>query len=133
MLTANQIDMVAYQLGDYLERIPDYRHHPVTQRYLEGTSISTDIELLSYLCDMLLSVMHKEHNLVNLISVRLKLIEARKALQDDCLAEAAAYADELLLVLTHDLDKLSDATRDKATTLLTRYRLSRSMAGVGNV
>ncbi len=130
MLTISQIDMVAYQLGDYLERIPDYRSHPVTQRYLEGCSIATDIELLSYLCDMLISVMHKEHNLVNLLSLRLKLIDTRKALQDDCLNEAANYADELLVILTRDLDKMSDATREKATNLLTRYRLSRTMAGV---
>lgn len=127
MLTTEQIDMVAIQLGRYIEVIPDYRSNPITKHYQNGSSITTDINLLSYLCDLLIPAMDREHNLVNLLSIRLKLIEAKRDIQQDAQAEATRYADELLAVLTEDVNSLSAGTKEKALTLLTRYKLAKSM------
>lgn len=127
MLTTEQIDMVALQLGKYIDVIPDYRNHPVTKHYQNGSSLNTDINLLSYLCDLLIPAIEREHNLVNLISIRLKLIEVKRAIQQDAQAEATRYADELLGVLTDDINNLSANTKERALTLLTRYKLAKSM------
>lgn len=127
MLTVEQLDLVATQLGRYVELIPDYRNSPITKHYQNGSTIATDINLLSYLCDMLISVMDKEHNLVNLISVRLKLIEVKRALQQDSQAEATRYADELLMLMSDDINNLSPTTKDRALSLLTRYKLAKSI------
>jgi hypothetical protein len=128
MLTTDQIDFVATQLGRYVDVIPDYRTNPITKHYKDGGGgINTDITLLSYLCDLLIPVIEREHNLVNLISVRLKLIELKRAYQQDAQAEATRYADELLAVLAEDIDKLTPSTKDKALTLLTRYKLAKSL------
>lgn len=127
MLTVEQLDLVATQLGRYVELIPDYRNSPITKHHQNGSTIATDINLLSYLCDMLISVMDKEHNLVNLISVRLKLIEVKRALQQDSQAEATRYADELLMLMSDDINNLSPTTKDRALSLLTRYKLAKSI------
>lgn len=126
MLTIKQIDMVASQLGNYLET-NNYRNDPVTLRYLEDTSVATDIELLSYLCDMLISRIKKEHNLVNLLGLRLKLIELKRGLQSELILESVGYAEELLSLFSLEIDKLSPSAKDRALNLLTKYRLSKSM------
>lgn len=130
MITVQQIDYVAAQLAQYADLIPDIKNNPITRLYESGTSVTTDITLLSYLCDQLVGVLAKEHNVVSLIATRLKLIELKRCVQQDAQAEAVRYADELLTLLTDDIAHLNDATKEKALTLLTRYKLTKSMSAL---
>ena len=130
MLSANQLTRLSASLHQYF---PDgLGMNEIVRAYDENDTldIMSELKLIYLKLELISSLKMKDYNLVKVYELSLRTLQLMAEVNEGRSAEARGYAHEIIMLLAEHSSHLPVETHDRLNSLLTRYSLSRRMAGL---